>query len=111
MPRKTLKRPVTNSPTTNQAPIRWPDSGNVSHVVPVAQFLIGRPEGLKFHTTEAIAQSLEDSAHRLMIEGAKILAGTAIDLLAEPRFVEQAKNELTEYRANNFKGTISWHTE
>jgi len=87
------------------------DSGNVSHVVPVAQFLIGRPEGLKFHTTEAIEQSLEDSAHRLMIEGAKILAGTAIDLLAEPRFVEQAKTEFIEYRANNFKGTISWHTE
>jgi len=87
------------------------DAGNVSHNVPLAQILIGRPEGFNFHTTAAIEQSITDSAHKMMIDGAKILAGTAIDLMNEPSLVQRAKNELKRYKSNNFKGTVTWHEE
>ena len=53
------------------------DTGNLSHRFPTLQFLIGRPEGFKFHSPEAVEQSISDSAQTMMIESAKILAFTA----------------------------------
>lgn len=99
---------------TQDSPSKYPfgtDAGNISHVVPLAQFLIGRPEGFNFHTKEAVEQSVSVSAQRMMIEGAKIMAGTAIDLMASPDKVQSANDELKKYQANNFKGTVTWHTE
>lgn len=85
------------------------DTGNVSHRIPTLQFLIGRPEGFNFHTMEAVQQSVSPSAHSMMIDSAKILACTAIDILLDEKLPETAKRELESYQENGFAGLYSWH--
>ena len=85
------------------------DTGNLSHKVPTIQFLIGRPEGFSFHTPEAVEQSITDSAHQMMEESAKILAGTTVDILSNPEIAGAAKQEPEGYRKNDFVGLYSWH--
>ena len=97
---------------TEDEPSPYPfgtDTGNISHRVPTLQFLIGRPEGFKFHTPVAVEQSITDSAHEMMIESSKILALTTLDLLTNPRVVDSAKMELERYRKSGFEGLYSWH--
>ena len=85
------------------------DTGNLSHHIPTLQFLIGRPEGFNFHTPLAVEQSISDSAQQMMIDSAKILAGTALDLLSNPETVSKAKKELQTYRDRGFTGLYTWH--
>jgi hypothetical protein len=73
------------------------------------QFLIGRPEGFKFHSPEAVQQSISNSAQTMMIESAKILASTAASLLLYPETVKTARRELDGYAAAGFNGLYSWH--
>jgi amidohydrolase len=85
------------------------DTGNLSHQIPTIQFLIGRPEGFSFHTPIAVEQSISDSAQAMMIESAKILAATSIDLMMDPSIIARAKEELAEYQSSGFVGLYSWH--
>jgi amidohydrolase len=85
------------------------DTGNLSHRIPTLQFLIGRPEGFSFHTPMAVEQSISDSAHQMMIDSAKIMGGTALDLLSNSDIVIRAKRELETYREKGFTGLYSWH--
>jgi amidohydrolase len=85
------------------------DTGNLSHHIPTLQFLIGRPEGFNFHTPNAVEQSISDSAHQMMVDSAKILAGTTFDLLSNAETVLKAKKELETYREKQFAGLYSWH--
>ena len=85
------------------------DTGNLSHHIPTVQFLIGRPEGFKFHTPEAVEQSISDSAQDMMIESAKILAVTTAEILLNPDVSARAKEELDRYRRTAFADIYSWH--
>ncbi|HZW58011.1 MAG TPA: amidohydrolase [Nitrososphaerales archaeon] len=85
------------------------DTGNLSHHIPTVQFLIGRPEGFRFHTPEAVKQSISDSAQNMMIESAKILAATTADILLDTGLSQTAKKELEQYRERGFSGLYSWH--
>jgi hypothetical protein len=45
----------------------------------------------------------------MMIDSAKILAATTVDILSNPSIAVTAKSELSGYRKNNFAGLHSWH--
>jgi len=67
------------------------DLGNVSQVVPTAMFLVQtHPAGTPWHSAEVARLAGEGAALRGMVVGAKVLAGVAIDLLAETTLLAQA---------------------
>jgi aminobenzoyl-glutamate utilization protein B len=68
------------------------DVGTVSWVVPTVQmrgatYAIGTPG----HSWQLVAQGKLPAAHKGMEHAAKVMAGTAIDLLANPDLIEAAK--------------------
>lgn len=70
------------------------DMGSVSWVVPTVQvygatYAIGTPG----HSWQLVAQGKAAVAHKGMVHAAKIMASTAVDLLAHPELIEQAKAE------------------
>lgn len=71
------------------------DVGDVSWVVPTVQAwgatcAIGTP----FHSWQFTGQGKAPAAHKGMIHVAKVMAGTAIDALADPSLIEKAKADL-----------------
>jgi aminobenzoyl-glutamate utilization protein B len=71
------------------------DVGTVSWVVPTVQMrgatcAIGTPG----HSWQLVAQGKTAAAHKGMEHAAKVMAGTAVDLLRDPALVEQAKADL-----------------
>ena len=68
------------------------DLGDVSWTVPFAQlggatYAIGTPG----HTWQITAQGKTPAAHKAMVQVSKAIAGTAVDLLTEPRHLAEAK--------------------
>ncbi|RME52353.1 MAG: M20 family peptidase, partial [Caldilineae bacterium] len=71
------------------------DMGNVSHLVPAIHPYIPIVDpGIGAHTPEFAAAAVSERGHRALIRSAKALAMTAVDLLAQPELLEQAKEEL-----------------
>jgi aminobenzoyl-glutamate utilization protein B len=73
------------------------DLGDVSWTVPFAQlgaatYAIGTPG----HTWQITAQGKTQAAHKVMVQVAKAIAGTAADLLADPRHLRAAKADHAE---------------
>jgi amidohydrolase len=70
------------------------DMGNVSQVVPaIHPFLKIGDSSLTPHTVEFRAASCTDQALQAMLDGAKMLAMTAIDLWTDPELLRQARDE------------------
>lgn len=70
------------------------DVGDVSWKVPTAQcrtacFALGT----QLHTWQAVSQGATSIGHKGMLQAAKVLAATAVELLLQPERVEQAKAE------------------
>jgi aminobenzoyl-glutamate utilization protein B len=70
------------------------DVGDVSWVVPTVQargatYAIGTPG----HSWQLTAQSKSPLAHKGMVHVAKIMAGTAVDALADPALIARAKDD------------------
>ncbi len=68
------------------------DVGDVSWVVPTVQargavHAIGTP----LHTWQLTAQGKMPAAHKGMVHVAKVMAGTAVDMLRDPALVQAAK--------------------
>jgi amidohydrolase len=73
------------------------DFGNVSQVVPAAMFLVQtHPAGIPWHSTEVARLSGEDEALHGMRIGAKVLAGVAIDLLADADLLAQTQEDFAQ---------------
>ncbi|PLR82525.1 amidohydrolase [Bacillus canaveralius] len=75
------------------------DVGDVSWVVPTAQFyglcfVLGTP----LHSWQLVSQGATNIAHKGMLQAGKVLAGTAIQIFQEPEVLERAKVELQERR-------------
>jgi amidohydrolase len=71
------------------------DIGNVSQVVPAIHPMIAiAPRGTAIHTREFAAAAAGPAARAGLLAGAKAMAMTALDLLAEPARVQQARAEL-----------------
>ena len=75
------------------------DFGNVMHQLPGAcirvQFV---PVGTSSHTKAYVEAGKTDAAHNCVMYGAKILAGTAWDLITSPALLKKVKEEFIENR-------------
>ena len=68
------------------------DVGDVSWAVPTVQARVATcAVGTPFHTWQLTAQGKMPAAHKGMIHAAKIMAGTAADLILNPAAIETAK--------------------
>ena len=64
------------------------DFGNVSNVIPAVLFSIATwPCGTAFHTHEAAAHAGEETAFAAMLEAARTMAASAVDVLLDPGIV------------------------
>jgi metal-dependent amidase/aminoacylase/carboxypeptidase family protein len=71
------------------------DMANVSHEVPtIHPYLQIAPKGTPGHSREFAAHAGGADGDAMLPKAIRILAGTAIDLFAEPSLVEAAWNEL-----------------
>ncbi len=70
------------------------DMGNVSQTVPaIHPFLKIGDSSLTPHTREFLEASRTEEAQRAMLDGAKMLAMTAIDLWADPALMKEVREE------------------
>jgi len=71
------------------------DMGDISHLVPaIHPYLAIAPENIAGHTVEFREYSISDTGKAGMLDAAKALAMTAIDLLINPELIQEAKKEL-----------------
>jgi aminobenzoyl-glutamate utilization protein B len=73
------------------------DVGTVSWVVPTVQmrcatYAIGTPG----HSRQLVAQGKAPAAHKGLTHAAKVMAGTAVELIANPQLIERAKADHRE---------------
>ena len=72
------------------------DMGDVSHLVPaIHPYLTIAPENIAGHTIEFREYSISEAGKAAILDAAKALAMTTIDLLTNPELISEAKNELT----------------
>lgn len=70
------------------------DMGNVSHVVPaIHPYIAIGDKGLPGHTKEFLEAAGSSQGHKGLITGAKALAMTAVDILADPEIIKKAREE------------------
>ena len=70
------------------------DVGNVSQLVPAIQPLIAiGPDGAMIHTPQFAKAAATEDALRAMLDAAKAMAMTAVDLLASPETVAKVQEE------------------
>jgi metal-dependent amidase/aminoacylase/carboxypeptidase family protein len=71
------------------------DMGDVSHLVPsIHAYLAIAPQNVAGHTVEFCASSISPDGKAGMLDAAKALAMTTIDLLNDPSLLVQARQEL-----------------
>jgi amidohydrolase len=76
------------------------DMGNVSQFVPsIHPYISIGPEDMGVHTAEFCAAAGSAAGHEGMIRAAKIMAMTAVDLLAEPANLTAVKRSFAEQKA------------
>jgi metal-dependent amidase/aminoacylase/carboxypeptidase family protein len=81
-------------PDDGQAGFGSTDAGNVSHAVPtIHPYVRTAPDGVPGHSREFAEHNATPLARAGMLAGAKALALTALDLLAEPSALRAAKEE------------------
>ena len=81
-------------PDDGQAGYGSTDAGNVSHAVPtIHPYIRTSPDGVPGHSREFAEHNATPLARAGMVAGAKALALTALDLLAQPAALQAAKEE------------------
>lgn len=71
------------------------DMANVSHEVPtIHPYLACAPRGTRGHSREFAAYAGGPQGDEMLLVAIRVLAGTALELIREPRLVEQAWEEL-----------------
>ena len=71
------------------------DVGDVSWITPTAQIAVAcQAFGTPAHSWQAVSQGKSGMAHKGLITAAKVMARTAVDLLANPEITDKAKTEL-----------------
>jgi len=75
------------------------DMGNVSHRVPSIHPMLGvAPAGVIIHNPEFARYAASDKGDSAVIDGAKSLAMTALDLMADPAAMADAKADFEATR-------------
>ena len=78
------------------------DMGNVSYIVPSIHPMIGvAPPGVPIHTPDFAHFSRSESGDKAVIDGAKIMAMTVVDLWAQKTNFERAHQEFQQTFENN----------
>ncbi|SKC45637.1 M20 family metallopeptidase [Maledivibacter halophilus] len=73
------------------------DVGDVSWIVPTAQvFAACYALGTPAHSWQMVAQGASSLAHKGLVTAGKVMAMTALDILTNPKIIENAKKELKE---------------
>jgi metal-dependent amidase/aminoacylase/carboxypeptidase family protein len=71
------------------------DMGDVSHLVPaIHPYLAIAPENIAGHTLEFKEYCISEAGKAAMLDAAKAMAMTTVDLLLNPDLILQAKKEL-----------------
>jgi len=84
------------------------DFGNVSRRVPgLCPYVQIAEPGVRAHTVEFEQAAASKRAHQMVLDSAKALAMTAIDLLSNPDLIDKAKNELAERLKNERESLTS----
>ena len=77
------------------------DMGNVSQALPALHpYIAIAPESVAGHTVEFHAASISPAGHEGLLNAAKALAMTTIDLLSSPELMQQAKQEFAASKGN-----------
>jgi metal-dependent amidase/aminoacylase/carboxypeptidase family protein len=77
------------------------DMGNVSKVVPsIHPYLETVSQDIAGHTVEFREVCMSDSGKSSMLDAAKAMAMTAVDLLMKPQLIHEARKELENYLNN-----------
>lgn len=72
------------------------DMGDVSHLVPaIHPYLAIAPENIAGHTLEFKEYCISEAGKSAMLDAAKAMAMTTVDLLAQPELISQAREELS----------------
>lgn len=76
------------------------DMGNVSHVVPAIHpyIAICKPGEAASHSREFARATISEMGHKGLLDGAKALAMTALDVLTDPELLARAKKEFEQAR-------------
>ena len=69
------------------------DMGNVSHIVPTIQPYVAVGGGVLIHSPEFTAAAASEDGIRGMLDAAKAMAMTAVDLLADPAIMARVREE------------------
>ena len=72
------------------------DVGDVSWLTPTAQFsAVTWPSGVPGHSWQIVSAGKSSIAHKGLVLAAKVLAGTAADLMCDAQLLESAKKEFS----------------
>ena len=75
------------------------DFGNLSQEVPAFWFMLEtHRKGLNWHSKEVAEEAVSENAHAAMIQGAKVLAMSCIDLFTDRELVRRAGQEFEDSR-------------
>jgi metal-dependent amidase/aminoacylase/carboxypeptidase family protein len=75
------------------------DFGNLSQRVPAFWFMLKTHRaGINWHSRDVADESVSDFAHSGMIQGAKVLAMSCLDLFLSPDLVRRAREEFEKSR-------------
>ena len=79
------------------------DVGDVSWLTPTAQFTaVTWPSGSPGHSWQNVSAGKTSLAHKGMLYAAKVLAGTVYDLLEDPEYLKQAREEFAVTAAEGY---------
>ncbi|MGM9604739.1 MAG: M20 family metallopeptidase [Faecousia sp.] len=79
------------------------DVGDVSWLTPTAQFTTAcRVSGSPGHSWQNVSIGRTSFAHKGMLQAAKVLAGTAADLMTDPALLEKAREEFRQAAAEGY---------
>ncbi|MBM5812205.1 MAG: M20 family metallopeptidase [Gammaproteobacteria bacterium] len=93
-------RPGWDTPAPGVIPsIGATDMGSVSQLVPsIHPWLAIAPRGTTWHTPESAAAAAAEPGQRTVLEGAKAMAMTALDLMLRPELLREARGEFAARR-------------
>ncbi|HRW38775.1 MAG TPA: M20 family metallopeptidase [Aquihabitans sp.] len=87
-------------PSSLQGIVGSTDMGNVSHVVPAIHPMIAvSPPSVAIHTEDFVRFAAGPEGDRAVLDGARAMAATVVDLWARPGALEAAREAFTEARA------------
>jgi amidohydrolase len=98
----TLGRDVRDPGTSGHRVVGSTDMGNVSHVVPSIHPMIQvAPQGTPIHTTDFAQWACSEQGDRAVIDGAKAMAMTAIDLWTDAELLAAVRADFARHPASD----------